>query len=398
VAPFYWIPGISIRIFLYFKDFILLSFMYIGMIYILKRKNFLLPKDIWFFFLILVCLIPSIIFSMNPTHSIYEFLPQVFLPIVFFFIVYNLLVSMKQVRYLIWVGILPSVINSIFLLLNAYDILPHINYPDLFSFSSRGFAGFTFRRTALGAYLALVLPLMVALTIEKIRRRNYLKGGSLIFGVFIVSLTLLSSLCRAGIISASAGVMFVLSFENEKKRYILFRCLFGLFFVLMVGVMFKEQIFSCFRISSNIGEATAGRVYLWQAAWRVGQDNFFTGVGLGKFGDLYAQNFSSVFPDRYVTVKSPHNLYLKYFSEGGILAVLALFVFVFCISKKSLKTLLSIKLYRSDRILICGFIGSLLSGLLLSLFSPGIIFGTFYLNILWWFSLVVLFKFQRFKA
>jgi O-antigen ligase len=66
------------------------------------------------------------------------------------------------------------------------------------------------------------------------------------------------------------------------------------------------------------------RLHLWSAAWQMGVDNFWTGVGHNNFREVFPQYAQLMMEDKTTTWGTAHNLYLHHFAERGIIGLTAL--------------------------------------------------------------------------
>jgi O-antigen ligase len=65
------------------------------------------------------------------------------------------------------------------------------------------------------------------------------------------------------------------------------------------------------------------RLHLWDAAWRIGQDHIWTGVGHNNFRIIFPQYARLLMEDGTFTWGTAHNLYLHHFAERGLLGLSA---------------------------------------------------------------------------
>ena len=66
------------------------------------------------------------------------------------------------------------------------------------------------------------------------------------------------------------------------------------------------------------------RVPLWRAAWAMGKDHLWTGVGLNNYRTDLPSYLTATFEDGSKTWGSAHNLYLQQFAERGLIGACAL--------------------------------------------------------------------------
>lgn len=74
-------------------------------------------------------------------------------------------------------------------------------------------------------------------------------------------------------------------------------------------------------VSGNERSSLASRLMIWRSAAKITQDSFPWGIGTGRFQELYLANQVNFLPYLEWAVPTPHNLYLHFLLEGGILAL-----------------------------------------------------------------------------
>jgi len=70
------------------------------------------------------------------------------------------------------------------------------------------------------------------------------------------------------------------------------------------------------------------RLALWKAAWLMGNDHVWTGVGLDNYRAALPRYLAATFSDGTRSWGSAHNIYLHHFAERGLLGVGALGIFL----------------------------------------------------------------------
>lgn len=120
------------------------------------------------------------------------------------------------------------------------------------------------------------------------------------------------------------------SFQKKDKEYPTQKKLvvFGLwgfvvffvFFLLVFSqwntVKFQDMIHIADRSS------VASRLMIWRSAWDVGVDNWFFGIGPGNFQEEYLARQSDYPPYLEWAVPQPHNLFLSFWLQGGVIGAL----------------------------------------------------------------------------
>lgn len=101
----------------------------------------------------------------------------------------------------------------------------------------------------------------------------------------------------------------------------------GLFFafLLVLGVfMVREQGSEKWRsfISGDERSSLASRMMIWRSAAKITADSFPLGIGPGRFQEVYLEYQRFYPPYLEWAVPTPHNLYLHFLLEGGVLALI----------------------------------------------------------------------------
>ena len=167
----------------------------------------------------------------------------------------------------------------------------------------------------LGGYLILILPFLLAGLYEYYSKKKLFIFGSLssmlVFVALIISgsrgamIGFISSICIMSVILLAKGF-------SEKRKYIK-TFLKVVSFILVVGFAFyylKPDFF--------IHSSDSERKFLWISAINMITDYPWTGVGLGNFNNVYVNGYISPFAVE-PRLTSPHNIFLHYFVNLGIL-------------------------------------------------------------------------------
>jgi O-antigen ligase len=184
--------------------------------------------------------------------------------------------------------------------------------------------------------------------------------GTLIFGLFVnsennlllrfISLILSFALliiislsdARQGLIAYAVGIgslIIVWSFSFRKKLGILVSAAAG-----AVGIFSILGMLQIGPLTSLLYKPSVTvRGYYWRAGMEMLEDNFFTGVGIDRYGAYFKQYREVGYPLKYgfdITSSNAHNLPIQLFATGGFLVGLAYLVFtifVFITGFKSIK-------------------------------------------------------------
>lgn len=80
--------------------------------------------------------------------------------------------------------------------------------------------------------------------------------------------------------------------------------------------------------------SSASRLMIWESAWKISQENFPFGIGLGRFQETYLA-YQQFFPPYLEwAVPEPHNLYLSLFLSTGLLGLMGFLLVVGSVGKR----------------------------------------------------------------
>lgn len=169
----------------------------------------------------------------------------------------------------------------------------------------------------LGAFLILLLPFVFG-GILNYKDDLILKFfGIIVFVLGIISLII--SYSRGAMLGIILGIFIcfvVIEYRKCNLRNFLLNIVAGIFIcvlcALFIYMFFPEMISRSYDIE---------RVYLWQSAIRIFIDFPILGVGAGNFNEVYLNGYINTFA-KEPNLVTPHNIYLWFASERGLVAVL----------------------------------------------------------------------------
>jgi O-antigen ligase len=195
-------------------------------------------------------------------------------------------------------------------------------------------------------YMALLIPLPIALTMNGIvRREERLLFG---FAAAVMGLSLIVSLSRGGMIAMISELIFLLiagsswvrrllgksdeggrDLSGEGRKFKRIAAFGGISLSIVVGVMMLGPEPVANRITSGNGSRSSGgeslyesRGWIWRDSIRVFEAHPLTGVGMGAFETAFPTYSKS---DGSLLVSQSHNDYLQVLTDcgiaGGILAM-----------------------------------------------------------------------------
>jgi len=139
-----------------------------------------------------------------------------------------------------------------------------------------------------------------------------------------------------------------------------------------------------FGMGSTPDWSSVGRVQIWLNSFELLREYWFLGMGIDSFRDIYPINF----PNSIVRANHPHNIYLRWWFEYGLIGISAYLYIIAASFGKAFKRVREMKRENwnsSDRLLLSlhiGFIASLAASMVDSPFHhPQVI-------ILFWMFLV----------
>ncbi|TFB18908.1 O-antigen ligase family protein [Filobacillus milosensis] len=200
-------------------------------------------------------------------------------------------------------------IGSVFLYSNGND----------YGLTLDGRAQGTFKDPNLAA-----LYLIVSFTIIALLNLFSNKKTSISLSMVIVLIAILVTASRGGILGISLGLMLVifLSFiAGRVKELFLFLIMTVLCSTIILWIDSSSDVLSfAFERVSGISvqeEGTSYRLFLWQSAIKVWEANPIIGAGIGQFSTYSHEMFG------YTISHIPHNTYLSFLSETGLLGFIA---------------------------------------------------------------------------
>lgn len=168
------------------------------------------------------------------------------------------------------------------------------------------------------------LYLIVSMTIIAISRIH--SGGNVLINLpmAIVLLALILTASRGGILSTllSVAIVLLLSVLSARIKEILVFTSLGLLFALgFFWLYYSSDVlsFAVERVTTigTEGDGTSYRLFLWKSAFEMWTLNPIIGVGIGQFipysPEVYGFSLSNI----------PHNTYLSFLTETGIIGFLA---------------------------------------------------------------------------
>ena len=246
-----------------------------------------------------------------------------------------------------------------------------------------------------GFYLAAILPLCLLL-LGINQREISLKKVVIIPAILLSVFHLATCGARSAFLASLLAILFVfisfliqpgLSRRQKVLSWIVLGSLIILFFLLFL--IFETALYSRLSLSlKNLNEPSlanlfTGKLTLWSIAWKMFTDFPLSGVGVGVY-IIELPNYALTRERSIPVTDSAENIFLQVLSELGLFGFLAILVIGLKILIWVKKALVKTKDFQ-ERIIILGFVGSLLACLVNFLFHSFI--GSFAAKYLFWFLL-----------
>ncbi|SES89314.1 O-antigen ligase [Oceanobacillus limi] len=168
------------------------------------------------------------------------------------------------------------------------------------------------------------LYLIVSLSVIALASIYMRKAITINLSMVAVLIALFLTASRGGILSVaiSVCVVLLLSFLSGRiKELIIFLSVVIFFFLIILWINHVSDafLFAMERVGGvgTEGDGTSYRIFLWKSAFEMWVHNPFIGVGIGQFiaysPEMFGFTFSNI----------PHNTYLSFLAETGILGFIS---------------------------------------------------------------------------
>jgi O-antigen ligase len=190
-----------------------------------------------------------------------------------------------------------------------------------------------------GLLLLITIPINIALFFRKYKQPGFIKFGLIILLLFSIVLLFVSN-SRSSIVGSILASLVTLVLINKK---IFFRCTGILVLVLMILFVLNQAndyLSLYFRL-----ERMGNREYFWNAGLEIIMDNPFFGIGPELFDKYFFSYMPSVINSLYesstwvVGRPHPHNFFLLFTAENGLLGLVCAIYFFILFFYISIKTL-----------------------------------------------------------
>lgn len=381
-APVYWFPGVPVSV-----SFSLKYFMFsisVFLVFLLKpsgsTRN---PSGVFgvYGFCILVL---SMIFALM--QSSVESVIKYVLDVLTCFIMLRVYQIVAQQGYNVYrIFFHSTVLLSLFCIVVIFSgILPGLRWP--FPFLDGGLTvadvGFGGARTGWSLGIALYLPFgLMAATLMWEKR----PVKSVLLALFFLLAIVGSQLTvggRVGMTGSATIVILWILFRDNRNYLIILLVVSLIFLYLFIGSEFWADKFRMGKSYTAGGvvdfdEFSSGRMVQYDYAVYLIKNNPIFGYGFDYYGterELYASGI--------------HNVWLKLLVQGGVFSV---GILAFCVYSVLYSFRLGRRIHFSpiDKLFYQSACSTLLAGVVMAMFEPSVIVGTFQTSAIWWASLGV---------
>jgi len=297
-----------------------------------------IPKDfyacVFAIFLIFSGLFASTLANQNYRIGFGIIKGWFFIPLIFGFIVYKTIRTKNDIRKILkWIFYSASATSIIGIFYLISSNLTFNGRLQIFFLSPNHLAMFLSFGFLIGFYLVK----------EKISKKNI--NINFIFYSFLffcIAIAIYFTYSYAAWLSIAAGLSVARIFSSKNRK----RLLSAIFLIiacvsLLFYFQFDNQKFQDFKNFSD-RSSSASRLTIWSSAWKIGFDNWFWGIGPGNFQNKYLE-YQRYFPPYLEwAVPQPHNLYLAFWLQGGLIGFFG-FIFLIFLWLESLLTALKNK-------------------------------------------------------
>lgn len=116
----------------------------------------------------------------------------------------------------------------------------------------------------------------------------------------------------------------------------------GAIFLILIALFFSQTGTDKFKNLKNLSYRSSynSRLMIWKSAWEIGKDNWPVGIGPGNFQKYYL-DYQSRFNEPYLewAVPQPHNIFLAFWLETGLLGFLGFIMILAWFFKSGLNLL-----------------------------------------------------------
>lgn len=200
--------------------------------------------------------------------------------------------------------------------------------PSAFNLEGR-LQGFYGSPNYLAMYLAPLLPLLIYEVFKSIKEKNLFTTALWVACCVVTVAAIFFSFSQGAWLGIGA-VLAIAALWHAKKKFST-KTVIVASFVIILFIEFVGQSF----LQDFVTSSLQSRVGLWEAAWNIGVDHPFFGIGAGMFPEAYKiQKHTVLYPVGLETALHPHNVFLAFWLYGGLLGIMGFGTILFWLAKK----------------------------------------------------------------
>ena len=346
-----------------------------------KPKSSSINTPITFF--LAVCLL-SVVGSAFFEQSWHNFLTKTLEWFIVYFLTLEVITKYKYIRITLLVLLSTAAATAVDSIIQF-----HLTHKDFFlghsiAAGSQATAGFK-TPNGLGAYLALMVPLVLSLSFVKWENKKYRFVALLTLALMIWSL--MTTFSRGAWFGTSLGIAFFLAIFLFHKQRLKFYLVFGLSVIMIVlaGWLWLAVTRSLDLESPMRYQTAQWRWNIWQDCIKMIKDKPFLGHGINTFMRL----FETYRRDVGTNPTYAHNCYLQLTAETGIAGLLSFLWIIIGVFRESLRRINTSVMRGDPRVILSmGLLSGIFAFLIHSFFDTH--FYSLQLSVYLWFMIGIL--------
>lgn len=334
-------------------------------------------------FFLAVCLL-SVVGSAFFEQSWHNFLTKTLEWFIVYFLTLEVITKYKYIRIILLVLLSTTAATAVDSIIQFY-----LTHKDFFlghsiAAGSQATAGFK-TPNGLGAYLALMVPIVLSLSFVKWENKKYRFVALLTLVLILWSL--MTTFSRGAWFGTSLGIAFFLAIFLFHKQRSEFYFVFGLsvMMIVLAGWLWLAVTRSWDMEFATRYQTAQWRWNIWQDCIKMIKDRPFLGHGINTFMRL----FETYRRDVGTNPTYAHNCYLQLAAETGIVGLLSFLWIIVGVFRESLRRINTSAMSGDPRVILSmGLLSGIFAFLIHSFFDTH--FYSLQLSVCFWFMVAVL--------